>query len=139
MITVIVSALIIVGIVKLFINASRKNQAIKVAMDKLKLNRQGQKLFLCYSAEELNNNIIQLWGEPFGTSVKPGMTLCDQYGKEYLIKEVYDDDSTPEKSDEEVLAGTADTPIVIETANWDWEGFKQGLKRDGGVVPFNLK
>lgn len=139
LVIIVVFSLIIAGVVKLFINASKKNKAIRVAMDNLKLNRKGQQLFLCYSAEEVSKNIIQLWGEPFGASVKPGMILGDQYGKEYIVKEVYDDDGTPEKSDEEVLEGTTDTPIIIETTNWDWENFKQSLKREGGVVAFNLK
>ena len=116
-----------------------KNNIAKVSTEKIKHNNVGKKIFICNSAEDLGHeNMLQLYGESFGTPLFPNMKLIDNRGVQFKILEVYADDNTPEVPDVKVEAGIKDTPIVISNTNWDWNYFSEILKRDA-VVVFRLE
>lgn len=107
-----------------------KKSALKEQLKSLYHNQQS---YLCYAAEYLGNNLIQFYGEPFGTSIRPEMKIfANSIG--YPIKEVYADDKTPDKPDPEIRDGMANTAIVIETSSFDWNNFNRILKEESLVA-----
>ncbi len=121
---------IIVFFVVLVIRSRKKNSLITEKTAQLKSLHKREAVFLCNFIEEID-------GESINASVRPGMKI-NISGTEYVIKEVYADDKTPDKPDLEVAAGVSNTPIVIEKSTLDWKNFHQSLKRDL-VVPLKLR
>ncbi len=124
-----------------FVLRSRKNESlINAKKDQLKSLYKRETVFLCDGVEDLGDNLIQFYGEPFGISVRPGMKILDPSGAEaeYVLKEVYANDKTPNKPDSEIPNGMTNTTIVIETNNFNWENFRQNIKRDK-VIALKLK
>jgi hypothetical protein len=95
-----------------------------------------EKVFFCFDFDDLGGGLIQLYGESFNTPLRPGMKIIIN-GVEFVIKEVYSHDETPDKPDPEAPPEIFDTPIVIERGEIDWNAFKQDLKKEL-VVPLKL-
>lgn len=112
---------------------SRKRNALRSAKkDQLKSLYRDEAIFLCDDAEDMGGNLIQLYGEPSGASVRPGMKITVPSGEEYIIKEVYGSDKTPDKPTAEIPVGISNfiPAIVIESDHWDWNSFRESKKRE---------
>lgn len=112
----------------------KKNFLINEKKTQLKSLYKREAVYLCDAVDDLGDNLIQFYGEPFGISVRSGMKISDPSGVEYSIKEVYANDKTPDKPDSEIPNGMTNTTIVIETKNFNWQSLKQNLKRDGVIA-----
>jgi hypothetical protein len=119
--------------------SSVNKNLIKENTEKVKNQNKNKKIFICNSAEDLGHeNMLQLYGESFGTPLLPNLKLVDGRGMQFKIIEVFADDDTPEIPDIRVEAGIKDTPIVINNTNWDWNYFSEILKKEG-IVVFRLE
>ncbi len=87
--------------------------------------------FLCDDAEDLGGDLVQLYGEPCGLSIRPGMMLEDGLGMDYLIREVYAEGDTPCAL---LPDGKGNTAIVLEMKNKGWNGIRARLKKNGPVA-----
>lgn len=127
-----VSFLILTAVLIIHSRLSRKNLISKkeALKERLKTLHNNQPSYLCYAAENLGNNLIQFYGEPFCTSVRPGMKIYAN-NISYTVKEVYADDKTPDQPDPEITSGMEETAVVIETNSFDWNNFNQKMKDDG--------
>lgn len=100
-------------------------------------------VYLCDSAEDLGQNLIQFYGEPHGTSVRPGMTIIDPGGVSHVVKEVYSSDTTNDphldQPDPEIPNGMTNTAVVIETKSFNWPAFQQQRKNGGGYVALKIR
>lgn len=110
--------------------AYKKKVSNRAKKEQLKGLYKDQPVYLCDDGEDLGDNLIQLYGEPFGVNIRPGMKITGPNGAEHTVKEVYANDKTPDKPDEEIPSGMEDTAIVIDANNWDWRIFKLNLKTD---------
>jgi|SRR3989344_4454487 len=120
------------------VRSRKKNSLVNEKKTQLKNLYKREAIFLCDAADDLGDNLIQFYGEPFGTSVRPGMKISDPSSVEYTIKEVYANDKTPDKPDIEIPNGMTNTAIVIETNNFNWQSFRQNIKREN-VVALKLR
>lgn len=104
-------------------------------------NRDG--IYLCYRAKPVGGNLIQFYGEPHGTSVRPGMSITDPAGQTHVVKEVYDSDRTNDPNldtpDAELTNGMRNTAVVIEAASFNWTSFREHLRRGGGFVALPVR
>lgn len=127
--------LLLVGVlVFVFFKIRKGNSVIIKKKTQLKKLHQGEAFFLCDSADDLGDNLIQFYGELFGTSLRPGMKISILDSSKYTIKEIYGNSKTPNKPDGEIPDGTTNIAIVIEADNFNWQSFKQNLKREKIVV-----
>jgi|SRR3989344_1854211 len=131
---VYVLAFLITILVFVFVRGRKKNASVnKVRTQLINLHKR-EAVYLCTAVEDLGDSLIQFYGEPVGSSARPGMTISDLSGEEYKIKEVYDSDSTPSKPNPEILSGNTNTAIVIEARNFNFENCRQNIKRDGMIA-----
>ena len=124
-----VGILFLILIVIVFLNRKRKAD-VNTKKDEVRTFNKNQTVFLCDTAEDLGENMIQLYGEPFGASVRPGMKITGLDGREHVINEVYGVIKNPSKSDEEIPSGMKNTAIVVETDLWDWTLFREQRKKE---------
>lgn len=129
-------AVSILIVVILSLRKRQKRLTLNAKKGQLKTFYGGQSFFLCDCAEDIGENLIQLYGEVSGGTVTPGMKIVGLNGKEFIIKEVYANDSTPTIANKEVSEGEG-SAIVIEMSGWDWPGFRETVKRDK-IVPLKL-
>lgn len=123
------------------IQKRRKNAIANSKKEQLKSLYKREPIYLCNAIDNLGKNrlgedLIQFYGEPFGTSVRPGMKISVS-GVEYTIHEVYANDKTPGESDAEIPNGMPNTAILVESGNFHWGNLKQNLKQEG-VIAFKL-
>lgn len=120
----------------IFLSRSRKAKEIEARRNYFKKLYNGQPFFLCDYIEEIDETVVQLFGEPCNTSLCPGMKITIN-GIEKIIKEVYANDDTPNEPDSMVMAGASDTPIIIEKSGWDWTSIQKDIKKNK-LVMFKL-
>jgi len=127
-------ALAILLLIFFIVRSQKKNSLTNKKKTQLKSLYRRDAVFLCDAVDDLGKNIIQFYGEPFGTSARPNMKIFVPNGTQYTIKEVYTNDETPNKPDSEIPNGMTNTAIVIETSNFDWDSFRQSIKNEGVVA-----
>jgi hypothetical protein len=118
-----------------FFFLARKNSSIVSAeKDRLKKLHYDKTVFLCDEVEDLGSGLIQFYGDPIGGFIRPGMRINIPNGRDYVIKEVYAADDTPDKPDLEINSGMENTTIVIETNDFDFDNIYQVLKNSKVMV-----
>lgn len=127
LIAIIIIALILLSINIIHWKNTERNHKEKLAISAKYKDKQ---VFLCSGNEEIQKNVMQLYGYPINVTILPGMKLLDHRGVQFTIKEVYADDSTPEKPNRKINELSVDSAIVIETAYWDKKGFSEQLKKE---------
>jgi hypothetical protein len=115
------------------IRVRKKNTVVNEKKTQLKNLYKHETVYLCDGIDDLGENLIQFYGEPFGISVRPGMKILVN-GTEYTIKEVYADDETHDGPDSEIPNGMPNTAIVIESSSFNWGNLKQRLRQEGVIA-----
>ena len=82
----------------------------------------------------MGGGLVQFYGDPSGGFIRPGMRVNVPNARDYVIKEVYADDNTPDKPDSEISNVMENTTIVIETDDFDIDNIYQMMKSDKVIV-----
>ena len=130
---VIIIGLGVLGLIRRLMNVKR----LSAKKEQLKGLYAFDAIFLCNGIDDLGDSLIQIYGEPYRVTVRPGMSIFMPGGKKYKIKEVYRGDTQSQKSDIEISEGKSNSAIVIEARDFEWGSLQQDLKREG-IIVFNI-
>lgn len=125
--------LVVAALGFIIMRSYKKKQKAKAALQQLKVTHPQEGLFLCDSAEGVKENMVQLYGEAWQTAIRPGMRLRFPNGATYPVAEVYADDKTPDRPNEEIPAGSINTAIVVTAEHFDWDDFGRRLSDTGAL------